>query len=227
MKVARIFLFLSPVLLLFPPLFPMHQNLGFTMLGGFYGTILRHFPWNLALAFVCYSYAQYLGREAGMWAGFSFIFPFIVPLVLAFMPPRWNSPAERMKKGESGTATGAVGAFGDRFPMLESLLAARPPEERAKLIERFAPFPANYEFRLVMNPDAMGRIVQEAEARKFALLTDHVGDVTYLYGAGLVQPEDIEQMGAWLRGASVSGEKIMANWRQKDGMLKLLEYYSV
>jgi hypothetical protein len=59
------------------------------------------------------------------------------------------------------------------------------------------------------------------------LWSDPGDSETHLYGAGLVQKDGLDQIAAWLKEGSVSGEKISANWRDKDGTLKLLEYYSV
>src|SRR5581483_1632321 len=87
MRITRIFLFASPLLLFIPPLIPISDNPGWIIFGSFYSLIVRRFPWNLVMGGLCYSYAQSLGRDAAVWAGFSFFFPFATPLVLAFRSP--------------------------------------------------------------------------------------------------------------------------------------------
>src|SRR5919197_5082299 len=91
MKGTRIVLLLSPLLLFCPPLLPLDRSLGWTMLGVFYGGLLARFPWNILMAALCYYYAQQLGREAFLWAGGSFLVPFLTPLILAFMSARPGS----------------------------------------------------------------------------------------------------------------------------------------
>src|SRR5215469_189287 len=98
MKITRIFLFASPLLLLIPPLIPVSDNAGFMVFSSFYGLILRRFPWNLVMAGLCYSYAQQIGGDAFVWAGFSFFFPFATPLVLAFRSPKYNSTADVVQR---------------------------------------------------------------------------------------------------------------------------------
>src|SRR5947207_15928225 len=105
MKITRIFLFASPLLLFIPPLIPASENAGWIIFASFYGLIVRRFPWNLVMAGLCYSYAQQLGRDAFVWAGFSFFFPFATPLVLAFQSPKINSTADVMQRIHARSAT--------------------------------------------------------------------------------------------------------------------------
>src|SRR5215813_2140983 len=116
MKITRIFLFASPLLLLVPPLLPMSDNPGWLVFSSFYSLLLGRFPWNLLMGFLCYTYAQQLGREAFLWAGFSFFFPFATPLVLAFMPPKYNSTADVIQRMKQGPPKGvaATGPFHER-----------------------------------------------------------------------------------------------------------------
>ena len=37
------------------------------------------------MAGLCYNYAKQLGRDAFVWGGFSFFFPFLTPLLLGFL----------------------------------------------------------------------------------------------------------------------------------------------
>src|SRR5689334_13851816 len=120
MKITRIFLFASPLLLFIPPIIPVTDNPGWIVFASFYGLILRRFPWNLVMAGLCYSYAQQLGRDAFVWAGFSFVFPFATPLVLAFQAPKFNSTADAIQRmmAKPAKARAAGGSFVERFPLL-------------------------------------------------------------------------------------------------------------
>jgi hypothetical protein len=227
MKATRVVLFLSPVLLLLPALLPVSSSLGLTMLGVFYGSLLRRFPWNLMMAGLCYVYANQLGREGFRWAIGSFVFPFLAPLILAFMPPMSDSIAENRRRAHAvpPPAKGAAGSFETRFPLLERFLAGKPEAICAEGRTRFTPVPANYEFSLRVDPSVLDGVLAEATERKFTTWANPDQRGTQVFGAGVVQPENIDTMAAWLRKASVPGEKLMVAWRQNDGRLKFFEYY--
>ena len=227
MKYTRIFLFASPLLLLVPPLF-QSDNPGWIVFGSFYSLILRHFPWNLVMAGICYSYAQQLGRDAFIWAGFSFFFPFITPLVLAFVSPKYNSTADviqRMKAGPA-KAKAAAGPFSDRFPLLSRYLSGRPENLFTDQQPRFDSVPVNYEFLLEVDSGALIPLIAEASNRHFTTWTDTAEAGTKLYGAGIVESKDLEEVAKWLKAGAVSGGKLDIMWRQPDGIIKSHEFYA-
>ena len=115
MKATRILLFLSPLLLFVPPLLPVADNSGLAMLDMFYKGMLGRFPWNALMAFLCYTYAAQLGREAWPWVTGSLFFPFLAPLILAFMSPRYGSSADQQRRagGRAVAAKAATGPFAE------------------------------------------------------------------------------------------------------------------
>jgi hypothetical protein len=228
MKYTRIFLFLSPLILLIPPLLPLGTNLAWSMLGMFYGTILRRFPWNLVMAGLCYAYAQQLGRDAFRWAGASFFFPFCTPLILGFMSPKYNSTADVIRRmtAPPPRAKGASGVFEERFPLLQRCLSGMPEATCAEQRARFTAVESNYEFSLPVSRSALDRMLAEAASRNFTVWTQAGDAETQVYGAGLMQPAGIDDVATWLRGTGASGGKLSIIWRQPDGMPKIFEYYS-
>src|SRR5689334_10596586 len=228
MKITRIFLFASPLLLLIPPLIPTTDNAGWMVFASFYSLILRRFPWNLLMAGLCYAYAQQIGRDAFMWAGASFFFPFATPLVLAFRSPKHNSAADVMQRMKSGPgkAKASAGLFIDRFPLLTEYLRGRPDSVYAEQQARFDPVPVNYEFLLPVEQLAIERMAAEASKRQLTTWTDTGDGETRLFGAGIVQPKDIEDTATWLKSGAVSGGKLQIMWRQPDGQIKSHEYYA-
>ena len=229
MKYTRIFLFLSPLMLLCPPLVPMQDTVAMTMLMSFYGKLLRFFPWNLLMAGICYSYAQQLGRESFRWAGASFVFPFCTPVILGFMPPKYNSTAYAVKQAlaQPAAAKGAAGKFDERFPLLQKCLEGKPESTNFEQLGRFAPVISNFEFTAKVDPSSLDRILPEAATRQFTVWPDAGSDGTRLYGAGLVQVKDVDDTTAWLKRIGMSGEKVDVAWRQSDGNMKYFEYYPV
>lgn len=94
MKSTRILLFMSPLLWFVPPLIHVNDILGLAMLNYFYKGVLGAFPANVLMAYLCYTYADQLGREGWLWAAGSLRYPFIAPLILAFVPPKDGSAAD-------------------------------------------------------------------------------------------------------------------------------------
>lgn len=181
------------------------------------------------MAGICYSYAQQLGLDAFVWAGFSFFFPFATPLVLAFQSPKYNSTADviRRMKERPARAKAATGPFNERFPLLAQYLEGRPEADWAQQKERFDPVRANYEFLLDVDLAARVRMIAEASNRHMTTWTDTAEPGTKLFGAGFVELKDLEEVAKWLKGGSVSGGKLSIKWRQPDGMIKSLEYYAL
>jgi hypothetical protein len=227
MKITRIFLFASPLLLLIPPLIPASDNAGWVMFASFYGLIVRRFPWNLIMAGLCYSYAQQIGGDAFVWAGFSFFFPFATPVVLAFRSPKVNSTADVIQRMHARPAKAKVsgGSFVDRFPLLARYLEGKPEEAWHEHKERLDAVSTNYEFLLAVDPNARMRMMAEASNRHFTTwLAD--GDDTQFYGTGLVEMKDLDDIAKWLKSSAASGGKLSIVWRQPDGVVKSFEYHA-
>jgi hypothetical protein len=204
------------------------DNPGWIVFGSFYFVILRRFPWNLIMAGLCYNYAQQIGGDAFVWAGFSFFFPFITPLVLAFRAPKHNSTADVVRRMTTGPAKSkaAAGAFSDRFPLLSRYLRSRPETLFAEQQARFDPVPVNYEFLLEADPDALVRMTAEASNRHLTTWADNTESGTQLFGAGIVETGDVEEVAKLLKSGAVSGGKLQIMWRQPDGVIKSHEYYA-
>jgi hypothetical protein len=228
MKVTRILLFASPILWFIPPLIPMPESPGSILLLYFYGRILRHFPWNLIMAGISYTYAQQIGREAFVWAGATIIAPFLVPLALAFRSPKLNSTADVIRRMQAGPARAkaSAGSFVDRFPLLAQYLAGKPDSVWEGHRQRFDVVMTNYEFLLALDPAARIRMIAEASNRHFTTWMDDGQTEPSFYGAGIVEMKDLEETAKWLKGGAVSGGKLSIIWRQPDGVLKSLDYYA-
>jgi hypothetical protein len=227
-KTTRIFLFASPLLLLVPPLFAPNDNPGWIVFSSFYGLIIQRFPWNLIMAGICYNYAHQLGRDAFVWAGFSFFFPFLTPLILAFRSPKYNSTADVIQRMQAkpGKGKAITGSFKERFPLLERCLQDKPDSTRAEQKQRFDPVPSNFEFTLPVDNAALSNMLAEASTRRFTVWTEPGASETQVYGAGLVEPKDVQEFNKWLRGSGASGGKLTAIWVQPDGVQKVLEFYA-
>src|ERR1035438_9281680 len=148
MKATRILLFLSPLLWFMPPLIPVDSNSGLGWVNYFYRGMLGAFPGNALMAFLCYTYAGQLGREAWPWVVGSLRFPFIAPLILGFMPAKYGSDADEQRRSGArpAPAKAATGAFEARFPLLSAYLANLDPAIRVKPQERMLSVKANFEF---------------------------------------------------------------------------------
>ena len=190
MKATRILLFLSPLLWFVPPLVPVDGNLGLEMLNGFYRGMLGRFPGNALMAFLCYTYAHQLGREAWLWVCGSLIFPFFAPFVLAFMPAKYGSLADQQRSGGRRTApdTAATGPFEKRFPLLAAYLATLPKATGVELRirARLNPVPANFEFVAFVDPGRLDGLLASAAARQFTVWTNPEGAGVRVFGAGMV-----------------------------------------
>ena len=120
----------------------------------------------------------------------------------------------------------ATGAFSDRFPLLSRYLQGRPENLFDKQQARFDPVPVNYEFLLEADPAALVRMVAEASDRHFTTWTDNAESGTQLFGAGIVETKDVEEVAKWLKSSAVSGGKLQIMWRQPDGIIRSHEYYA-
>jgi hypothetical protein len=229
MKYTRIFLFASPLLLFIPPLIPVSENAGWLVFSSYYGLILRRFPWNLVMAGLCYSYARQIGGDGAIWAGFSFFFPFLTPLVLAFRTPKFNSTADVIQRLKAGPAKAkaASGSFAERFPLLARQLEGEPESAWAEHKQRLENVQANYEFLLALDLNNRMRMMAEASNRNFTTWMESGETHARFYGAGLVEAKDLDDTAKWLKRGAVTGGKLSIMWRQPDGVVKSLDYYAV
>ena len=228
MKITRIFLFASPLLLLIPPVIPMGDNPGMMLFASFYSIILRRFPWNLIMAGLCYSYAKQIGADSFVWACCSFIFPFATPLVLAFRSPKMNSTADVIHRmmAKPAKATASTGPFVERFPLLARYLEGKPESVWDGSKDRFTPVETNYEFLLAGDPNSRMRMMAEASNRRFTTWLDDAGGDPSFYGAGFVEMGSLEDTAKWLKTGAASGGKLSIIWRQPDGVTKSFDYYA-
>jgi hypothetical protein len=148
-------------------------------------------------------------------------------LILAFMPPKPGSTGAEFRRAKlvQTPRKGTAGSFEERFPLLERCLAGQPELARNEQRARFGPLPSNFEFLLTVAPDAVDRILADAELRKFLVWVNPGPNGTQLFGAGLVVSDRTEETTAWLRQGRAAGTKIDVAARDVEGRLRLFEYY--
>ena len=228
MKATRILLFMSPLLWFVPPLVDVHQNLGLEMVNGFYKGLLGRFPWNALMAFLCYTYAHQLGREAWLWVVGSLIFPFFAPFVLAFMPPKLGSPADQQRRGGSrvSAARTATGPFEKRFPLLSAYLATLPQATGLplRIRARMKPVKANFEFSVFVDPGGLDGLLAGAATRQFTVWTNPEDAGVRVFGAGMVNTPSIDSVTTWLRQAAPQ-RKVAIAFHPAESPTKFFEYY--
>lgn len=226
MKATRILLFLSPLLWFVPPLISVDDNLGLAMVNMFYKGMLGRFPGNALMAFLCYTYAGQLGREAWPWVAGSLFFPFLAPLILAFMPAKYGSAADEQERGRVRAipAKAASGPFEVRFPLLAAYLAPLPPAAGAEPRARLEPVNANFEFSAFVESGGLDGLLSEAAARQLTVWTNPEDAGVRVFGAGMVPMPAIEGVTAWLR-QSAPRRKVATAVHQSEGPTKFFEYY--
>jgi hypothetical protein len=228
MKATRILLFLSPLLWFVPPLVRVDQNLGLEMLNGFYRGMLGRFPGNALMAFLCYTYAGQLGREAWPWVTGSLIFPFVAPFILAFMPAKYGSAADNQRRGSRRTAPAkaAMGPFEKRFPLLAAYLATLPQATGlpVRIRARMNPVKANFEFSAFVDPARLDGLLAGAAARQFTVWTNPEDAGIRVFGAGMVDTPAVDSVTMWLRQAAPD-RKVAVAVHPSDTPTKFLEYY--
>jgi hypothetical protein len=225
-KATRILLFLSPLLFFVPPLVPVNDNSGLAMLNVFYKGMLGRFPGNALMAFLCYTYAGQLGREAWPWVTGSLVAPFLAPLILAFMPPKYGSAADeqRRARGRVLPAKAATGPFEARFPLLSAYLAPLPAATGLEPRSRLDPVPANFEFSVFIDAAGIEGFLSAAAARQLTVWTNAEQPGTRVFGAGMVAPPAIDGLTQWLRQAAPQ-RKVATAVHPAEGPTRFFEYY--
>jgi hypothetical protein len=228
MKATRILLFLSPLLWFVPPLVPVSGNVGLELLNGFYRGMLGRFPGNALMAFLCYTYAHQIGREAWLWVCGSLLFPFFAPFVLAFMPAKYGSMADVQRTGRrrSAPAKPATGPFEKRFPLLAAYLATLPKASgiELRIRARIKPVQANFEFSAFVDPDKLDTLLAGAAARQLTVWTNPEDGGLRVFGAGMVLTPAIDSVTTWLRQTAPQ-RKVAIAVHPAESPTKFFEYY--
>jgi hypothetical protein len=226
MKATRILLFLSPLLYFMPPLIPVNDTVGMQLLNYFYKGLLGCFPGNALMAFLCYSYASQLGREAWPWVTGSLRFPFIAPFILAFMSPKYGSAADSQRRSSARPAPAkpASGPFDKRFPLLSAYLTGRPPETAQVPRALLEPVKANFEFSIFMELPALDHFFADAAGRQLIVWTAPEDAGVRVFGAGMVTMPNLDGVSNWLR-QSAPRKKVATAVHMPEGATKYFEYY--
>ena len=201
MKATRIFLFLSPLLILVPRLIPVQEHSGLAILDYVYDGALGLFPANVLMAFLCYTYAGHLGREEWLWVLGSLRYPYLAPFVLAFMPANFGSPAETEARlsGKPAATKAAAGPFETRFPLLAAYLSSKKPALVAHAKARMEPVNANFEFSACVDRTGLDTLLAAAEQKNLTLWMQPEDPGMRVFGAGMVDPPAVDGITRWLR----------------------------
>jgi hypothetical protein len=227
MKATRILLFLSPLLLFVPPLVPVDQSaVGIVVLDSLFKGLLRRFPWNALMAFLCYTYAQQLGRDAWPWVTGSLAWPFLTPFILAFTPAKYGSAADEQRRagGRQAPAKAAAGPFEGRFPLLAGYLASASDTTGLEARARLDPVKANFEFSAFVERAGLDPLLAGAAERQLTVWCNPEDNGFRVFGAGMVASKAMDSVTLWLRQAAPR-RKIAAALHPAEGPTKYFEYY--
>ena len=226
MKSTRILLFMSPLLWFVPPLIHVNDILGLAMLNYFYKGVLGAFPANVLMAYLCYTYADQLGREGWLWAAGSLRYPFIAPLILAFVPPKDGSAADLQRRNSVGPAAAkaAGGPFETRFPLLSAYLGSMAPAISAEARAAMEPVKANFEFSAWVDQNGIAALVAGAAAKNLTLWKNPEDPGVRVFGAGMIDAPAVEGVTQWLRQVAPQ-RKLATSVHPNEGPPKYFEYY--
>jgi hypothetical protein len=226
MKATRILLFLSPLLYFMPPLISVNDSLGLALVNSFYKGLLGRFPGNALMAFLCYTYARQLGREAWPWVTGSLVYPFLAPLILAFMSPKYGSSADSQRRAGArpAPAKAVSGPFESRFPLLSAYLAPLPAATAVEPRARLDPVKSNFEFSVFIEPAALQTLLTDATARQLTVWTNPEDSGIRAFGAGMVAAPAVEEVTTWLR-QTAPRKKVATVVQPSEGPPKFFEYY--
>ena len=216
MRGTRVILFLSPLLLLLA----LEAPPGY-----------RWFAYPILSLVICLLVgfsAKRGGRDDAWWWWCAYFFPFVTPIVLALLPDKWNAPRAELRRAFSAAggaaAKAATGAFEDRFPLLVESASGQAAETQAGLTARFRTVKANLEFTVAVVQDTAARLLLEARKLGFEMATGEQGALILVYGAGLVPPNKVDQLAAWLTGAAAPGQRMRMAFRDAEGFLNFIEH---
>ena len=226
MKATRICLFLSPLLIFAPPLIPVKENTGLFLLDYFYKGALGAFPGNVLMAFLCYTYAGHLGREGWLWVLGSLRYPFLAPFILAFMPAKYGSPADTETRlgGKPAAAKAAAGTFETRFPLLSAYLSSKKPAIVAHAKARMELVLANFEFSASVDRAGIDTLLAGAGQKNFTLWMQPEDPGMRVFGAGMVDPPDVDGVTRWLRQVAPL-RKLATAVHPSEGPTKYFDFY--
>jgi len=178
------------------------------------------------MAFLCYTYAHQLGREAWPWVTGSLAWPFLAPLILAFMPAKYGSAADEQRRagGRQAPAKAATGAFDVRFPLLAGYLASVSEATGLEARARLDPVQANFEFSAFVERAGFDGLLAGAAQRELTVWRNPEDNGFRVFGAGLVATKATESVTAWLRQAAPR-RKIATAMHPAEGPTKYFEYY--
>ena len=121
---------------------------------------------------------------------------------------------------KSKSALPAPGAEGT---LLNIFLSSMPYGTQMQQKERFAQVPANFEFGLFVAMDAADQHVGQAMRNGFTVWANVDASSAFLYGAGMIQPDDFPVIMNWLRNIALPGNKIFAGIHNPGEAMKLIE----
>lgn len=214
---ARIILLVSPVLLLLP------AELMAT--GNRTASVVFLLLVSFGVRAIVRWHARQSNRDPDLWGWGAFIFPLVVPVVLALLPQDPNSPAASLRADHSGDrGKAARGSFEERFPLLTQTLEGHPEATRAGMAAYFQKVKTNFEFLLQAKGDAVTGVLAEARSRGLIAWTGNDGQLPLVYGAGMLRPSEAKQAGSWLSSAGAPGGKLTIAYRDADGILQFTEH---
>ena len=214
---ARILLLLTPVLMLFPGalLATGHRT----------GSLICLLIVGVGARAIVRWHAKQNNRDADLWGWGAFVFPMITPVVLALLPEDPNSAGAMLRAGgDGGHAIAAKGPFVERFPLLTQCLEGQPDLTRAGIVARFKSVKSNFEFLLPTRPEAVTRLLADAQRRGLEVWTGSDGKQPIIYGAGMVRPGKLDETANWLAASGAPGGKLTIAHRDRDGTLRFAEH---
>ena len=214
---SRIILLVSPILLLLPAELMATGN----RRAGLLVLLVVSFGVRTLVRW----HARQNNRDGDLWGWGAFVFPLIVPVVLALLPQDPNSAGALLRADHSGDrGKAAGGSFEERFPLLTQTLEGQPEATRAGMAAQFQKVKTNFEFLLQAKADAVTGVLAEAGSRGLIAWPGNDGRGPLVYGAGMLRPSEAKQAGSWLAAAGAPGGKLTIAFRDADGILQFTEH---
>jgi hypothetical protein len=114
-------------------------------------------------------------------------------------------------------------APGDPGTLLQVFLSNMPYSTQTQQKERFARVMTNFEFGLFVSMDDIDRYVAQSMSDGFTVWANVDASSAFLYGAGLIQPDDFTRIMEWLRSIAVPGNIIFTGIHNPGEAMKLIE----